>query len=112
MNFIDNDPKQVAIRKYQNTLIVVGSGIILFGVWTVVKMMGSFFLLKDETVAALRGFGGAAMDDIPDEAVFYISLVAVLVIMLVILAIRTYVGLSAISEGRGQKNADRTCCLP
>lgn len=103
MNFIDNDPKQVAIRKYQNTLIVVGTGIIFFGVWTVVKMLGSFFILKEETVAALRKISRVGVDELSDDALFYISLVAVMIIMLVILAIRAYVGMSAISEGRGNK---------
>ncbi len=103
MNFIDNDPKQVAIRKYRNTLIVVGTGIILFGVWTVVKMLGSFFILKDETIAAMRKISHIGVDELPDDALFYITLVVVMIIMLVILAIRTYVGLSAISEGRGNK---------
>ena len=103
MNFIDNDPKQVAIRKYQNTLIVVGTGIIFFGVWTVVKMLGSFFILKEETVAALRKTSRVGVDELSDDALFYISLVAVMIIMLVILAIRAYVGMSAISEGRGNK---------
>lgn len=105
MDFINNDPKQVAIRKYQNTLIVVGSGIILFSVWTVVKLLGSFFLLQDETVAAMREIGGAGMEEIPDSAVFYITLAVVMLIMLVVLAIRVYVGLSAISEGRGKRKS-------
>ena len=103
MKFIDNDPEQVAIRKYQNILIVVGTGIILFSAWTVVKMLGSFFMLKDETVEAMRRFGGEGMADVPDTAVFYITLVTVLIIMLIVLAIRAYVGLSAISEGRGKR---------
>ncbi|MCQ2563281.1 MAG: hypothetical protein MJ128_02155 [Mogibacterium sp.] len=80
MNFIDNDPKQVAIRKYRNTLIVVGTGIILFGVWTVVKMLGSFFILKDETIAAMRKISHIGVDELPDDALFYITLVVVMII--------------------------------
>lgn len=104
MDCINNDPKHIAIRKTQNTLIVVGSGIVLFGIWTAVKMLGSFFLLKEETIAAMRMLGGEGMDELSDTAVFYITLVMVMLVMLVILAIRTYVGLSAISEGRGKKS--------
>ena len=103
MDFIDNDPKQIAIRKYQNTLIVVGTGIILFGAWTVVKVLGSFFMLREETVAAMRKLSGEAIDELPDSVVFYITLAVVLLIMLISLAVRSYVGLSAISEGRGRK---------
>lgn len=47
------------------------------------------------------------VDELPDDALFYITLVVVMIIMLVILAIRTYVGLSAISEGRVQARGYR-----
>ena len=97
MNFIDNDPKQGAIRRYQNALIVVGTGVIFFGVWTVVKMLGSFFILKEETVAALRKISRVGVDELSDDALFYITLVAVMIIMLVILAIRPYGDMSAMS---------------
>ena len=103
MDFINNDPKEIRKRRSQNTLIVVGTGIILFGIWTAVKLLGSFFMLKKETVAALRMIGGDGIAELSDTAVFYVALFVVMVIMLVILAVRTYVGLSAIDEGRGKK---------
>lgn len=103
MDFIKNDPKEIQIRRYRDTLIVVGNGIILFGIWSMVKLLGSFFLLKDETIAAMRMVGGEGMEELPDPVVFYITLAMVVLFMLIILAIRTYVGLSAISEGRGKK---------
>lgn len=103
MDFINNDPKEISIRKSQNTLIVVGTGIILFGIWTVVKVLGSFFLLRKETVEAMRNISGDRIAVFSDAAVFYIALFAAMFFMLMILAIRTYVGLSAIAEGRGKR---------
>ena len=54
MNHIDNDIDHILIRRSQNTLIVVGTGTILFSVWTVVKTLGTLILLKDEAVAVVR----------------------------------------------------------
>ena len=58
MQFINNEPKQIEIRKSQNTLIVVGSGIILFGVWSAVKMLSMLFLLRKETVEGILSITG------------------------------------------------------
>ena len=54
MEHIDNRPEQIAIRKAQNNLIVVGSGTILFGVWSGLKMLGSVIMLRNETVADFK----------------------------------------------------------
>ena len=101
MNHINNDIDQILIRKSQNTLIVVGTGTILFSVWTVVKTMGSLFLLKDEAVAAVRKIVYENGFTIPDQHIFYIVLVIMLIAMLLFLAARTFIGLSAVAEGRG-----------
>jgi hypothetical protein len=101
VNHINNDIDHILLRRSQNTLIVVGSGTILFSVWTVVKTLGVLFLLKDESVAVVK----KAIDEtgiiLSDQQVFCIVLVIMLVIMLLFLAVRTFIGLSAISEGRG-----------
>lgn len=101
MNHINNDIDHILLRRSQNTLIVVGTGIILFSVWTVVKTLGVLFLLKNESVAVVK----KALDEtgiiLSDQQVFFIVLVIILVIMLLFLAVRTFIGLSAISEGRG-----------
>ncbi len=103
MGFINNDPEQIKIRKAQNTLIVVGTGIILFSVWTAVKMLGSLFMLRKETVSAIRMMNEEETAALSDKAVFYSTLAAVAIITLIVVALRAYVGLSAISEGRGKR---------
>ena len=101
MNHINNDIDHILIRRSQNTLIVVGSGTILFSVWTVVKTLGSLFLLRDELVAFLRKTIDESGLTIPDQYIFYIELAMVLIIMALFLVFRTFIGLSAVAEGRG-----------
>ena len=103
MQFVNNEPEQIEIRKSQNTLIVVGTGTILFSIWTAAKMLGLLFMLRKETVAALRtAFDQYAV--LSDRAIFWTVAVVIIIFMALFLAVRAYVGLSAISEGRGRRH--------
>ncbi len=104
MRFVNNEPEQIEIRKCQNTLIVVGAGIILFGIWTMVKTMGMLFLLRDETIAAFRN-SVADIAGVSDETIFRAMVAITLIAAAVVLAVRAYIGLSAISEGRGKRRS-------
>ena len=73
MNHINNDIDHILIRRSQNTLIVVGSGTILFSIWTVVKTLGSLILLKDEAVAAIRKTADEIGIILSDQILFYIA---------------------------------------
>ena len=65
-------------------------------------MLGSLFILREETVAAFKEqFKDLA--DIPDGIIFWILAAATFIVLAVALAIRAYVGLSAIAEGRGKR---------
>ena len=101
MNHINNDIDHILIRRSQNTLIVVGTGTILFSVWTVVKTLGTLILLKDQAVAVVRKTADENGIIISDQHLFYIVLAVTLIALLLFLAVRTYIGLTAISEGRG-----------
>ncbi|MBQ3429449.1 MAG: hypothetical protein IJH28_06710 [Mogibacterium sp.] len=103
MNHINNDNDHILIRRSQNTLIVVGLGTILFSVWTVVKTLGSFFLLKDESIAVVKKIAGENGFVLSDQLVFYAVLAVMVICLIVFLAARTFVGMSAISEGRGSR---------
>lgn len=102
MQFVNNEPEQIEIRKSQNTLIVVGSGIILFGIWSEIKFLSMLFLLREETVAGVMRLAGP-VEGISDRAAFLIIAVVSIVIMSFILSFRIYVGLAAIAEGRGKR---------
>ena len=93
----------ILMRRSQNTLIVVGTGTILFSVWTVVKTLGSFFLLKDEVIAVVRKTVDEAGFILSEQQLLYIVLAIMLIIMILFLTVRIYIGMAAISEGRGSR---------
>ena len=101
VNHINNDIDHIMMRRSQNTLIVVGTGTILFSVWTVVKTLGSLFMRREETIAIARRAADEIGVVISDQNLFYIMLAILLITMLLFLGIRTYIGRAAISEGRG-----------
>ena len=70
MERVNNEPEQIRLRKAQNTLMVVGSGTILFSLWSLFRMAASFFMLRNETIAALREW--IHMDDIELEEEFFL----------------------------------------
>jgi hypothetical protein len=102
LEFVNNEPEQIEIRKSQNTLIVVGSGIVLFSIWSMVKMMGLLVLLKKETVNELIEKVGT-IEGVSEDTLFWIFFAIILFFMAFALAIRVFVGLSAVAEGRGKR---------
>ena len=102
MQFVNNEPEQIEIRKSQNTLIVVGTGTVIFGIWTAAKLLGMLFMLRKETVEAMKA--KFILDEgMSDRTIFWIIAAIVFISMALLVAVRTYVGMSAISEGKGKK---------
>ena len=81
-------------RKYQNTLIVTGGGVIAFGIWSLVRFM-TYFLLNTRTMMELLGLESK-------EDVIFVYLI-VFIMLLIDLAVRVFVGRAAIMEGTGRK---------
>ena len=87
--------KQATIRRLQDNLVVLGTGVIVFGVWTIIKMV----LLCTLGSTSLQNLIGPANSDVPMVA-FYVALVLA---GLFELGMRLFVGLSARSEGFGKR---------
>lgn len=87
------------LRRYQNLLVCVGSGIILFGLWTLVKGVMTIILYKEELQEFLLSLGTRE-----EELALMIELVSYFLIILCCLdlALRLAVGLSARREGRAR----------
>lgn len=93
---------EAKIRKQQSILICSGIAVILFGVWSIARIVLLRFIDKTHYVSY---FGLDTIPDIPDisDAQFANLFMIFLVILLFIdLIIRTYIGLSAIREGQGK----------
>lgn len=91
------------LRKYEHTMVISGVGIILFGVWSIVKASIFFLITPLEHLAeVLPGDQKEkiAEDGFSQEAIAYTVLVMILIILLVSLMIRLYIGRAAIQDGR------------
>ena len=83
------------LRKYQSSLMISGTGVILFGAWSIAKVI-LLIVYKPELITD-------ALTE-PIDAFFVVTLVVVLALTLVPnLLLRMYVGLSAHAVARGRK---------
>ena len=101
--------EKMRLRRDENTLTVVGSGVILFGVWTVVKMVLHELNRLPEFMAELGadelGFEETGLADMgldPKLLATVVAFTVVIIVFLMDLALRVFVGLSARAEGRGR----------
>ena len=100
---------KMRLRRDENTLTVVGSGVILFGVWTVVKMVLQEINRFPEFMAELGadelGFEETGLADLgldPNLLAMAVAFTVVIIVYLMDLGLRVFVGLSARAEGRGR----------
>lgn len=79
------------IRKLENNLVTVGSGVVIFSLWSLLRMIVYFIVLGDTLLVNLT----------PLEILFAMTFIwGVIIIDCVI---RCFIGLSARSEGYGNK---------
>ena len=102
----DNNPEQIRLRRDQNTLRIVGTGTIAFGIWSLVKFFGVLLVKKQEIITEIYE---EMYDSNPEMAetykplIFKVLLIFILIAILIELAARLFIGLSAISEGGGKR---------
>lgn len=90
---------QRELRKYENSLSVSGLVVILFGLWSVLK-------LGLRLVFSTLGLMNTAEDTIVDPEIqkgFLYLAIAILAVLILELGLRLYIGLTARAESRGKK---------
>lgn len=100
---INNSEEQIKIRKSQSTLVIVGTGIMMFGIWTAVKSFGVALLRQAENVQEIMSDMSESVPDIKPETAFIVMLAFTALYVLIELGVRVFVGMSAIAEGLGHK---------
>lgn len=99
----NNSEKQIRLRKSQNTLVVVGTGIIIMSLWSVIKIISEVFINKDEIVSALRNEGNADLNYLSDSTIVVLFAVMIVLMSSIFIAARVFIGRSAIAEGNGRR---------
>ncbi len=97
------------LRRNQNLLYCVGTGVIMFGLWSVIKGIMTIFLQKDELIVMLETVKASLTPDQADYFVSTFTLVCIIIgiIIGVLLLMHICVGLSARKEGMGRRKKDR-----
>ena len=89
---------EAKLRKRKDILISSGKAVILFGIWSIVRIILAELFDPEELKELIGNVSGT-----PDEVYLVLSFVMIIALMSIDLLIRYYVGKSAISEGNGQK---------
>ena len=84
------------LRRNQNIMIIFGTGVIAFGVWSILKAGFYFLLSRDEFMRMLE------LSPLEEDR-YYIAYAGIVGFLLLDLVVRLYVGLSARAEGKGKK---------
>lgn len=87
------------LRRYQDTLYSIGSGVLIFSVWTVLRTILQFVFERD----SIRELIAEDASTPASETEVFAFLFMVIIILAADLSIRIYVGTSARAEGRGNK---------
>lgn len=95
--------KEIKLRKYEHSMAISGAGVIIFGVWSVVKAVLFFIVSPAEQFQSIYSNEEAQeLYDIglSNSGASIFIFVAILIILIVDLLFRFYVGRSAILVGR------------
>ena len=87
------------LRRYQNLLACVGTGVVTFGIWSVIKAVMTYARDKDSLMEFLRAYLGPQYAD----AVFWILLAFIGAFVVVDLILRLGVGMAARKDGMGER---------
>ncbi len=106
-NFLDNRTETIKLRKCENNLVIVGMGIMIFGLWNVAKFFSIMFFNKSYLIDEMQN----EMSNNPDTAnlqvngdiLFLILLFMFFAIFSIMILSRLYIGFSAISVGKNKR---------
>ena len=105
-----NEPNDIKIRKFRDTLVTGGFAIVAFGIWTVIKSIMEVFTILQPLLESID-YNGLTQEQaeqirtmIEDGTMFNALLFMVIIFLTVDLIIRVYVGFSARAIGLQKKD--------
>lgn len=91
------------IRLYQNNLFNSGWAVIVFGLWSCIRPLLAFYTERKELLTAIETICASSNIPLTRDGLFWILVTVVILVSLPGLAVRFYLGYSAIQEAQGRK---------
>lgn len=91
---------QKEIRRCNDHLVSIGTGVTLFGIWTVIRLVVSIFLERKNIFGDLEA---EVTEELTISILTIIFWGLIIIMALLILALHLFIGLSARAEGLGRK---------
>ena len=105
MELLSNDENSVRIRKYSNRLTMAGRAVIIFGLWSSLRVVILALLGMDDTFSDSFNVARDLAANVENKAAVYAIATVVVVFALVIpFLINLFIGRRAIMEGTGKKS--------
>ena len=93
----ENDALHIQLRKNQDTLKIVGLGVMAFGAWSIVRAILYTTLQWNSIIENM------VEQELSAKTAGIMYIIVSVMIMAVEIAIRLYIGRSAIAEGKGER---------
>ena len=93
----ENDALHIQLRKNQDTLKIVGLGVMAFGAWSIVRAILYTTLQWNSIIENM------VEQELSAKTAGIMYVIVSVMIMAVEIAIRLYIGRSAIAEGKGER---------
>ena len=100
---MNNSPEQIALRRAQNTLIIVGTGIVMFSVWTALKSIGLVLFNRGKILLQLREMMGDSSHSLTDGIILTALIIGVVIYVGLSTGLRAFIGASAIGVGKNKR---------
>ena len=98
-----NDPRDIEIRKNQNILHSIGTGIIIMSAWSVLKGLSLMLIDPSRLSEGVQGLTSAEGVTLSEHTAVILMVCMTIAIANIDLLIRLYVGSSAIAVSKGRK---------
>ncbi len=95
-----NTDREIQLRRYSDNLRSAGMAYVIFGIWSVIKILASVTMdsrIISEITAPFEG------QDLPDEVVWLVYGIIFLIMFAVILYVHLRIGVAAIRYSKGRK---------
>lgn len=98
---IHNDPEEIQVRRSRNILYTIGTGVAAFGVWSIAKSI--LFLVTDmpRLTSIAKEAGESVEHVVADSVITALIIGIVLLVLLVDILLRLYIGVCARKHARG-----------